>query len=245
MSKYLKIAEKGFIILGLSFFSGVFGVDSLGLVLPSAVAGFMRFFVWGMSTILVCIFWKNTIIIASRNILLCTLTFLALLSFVWSEFPDFTLFNARDVLMMTSFGLYFATRFHLKEQVQLIADSLFIGCLLSIIVALVLPSVGIHQASDAMEAHPGAWKGVYGHKNTFGSMMIIGSLALFLLPVKNERQKVYKFAGLILLLLMMLLSTSKTCLVIYFLLVFILGFYRNFRWQGRVTNTGRSRHRWS
>ncbi|KAB8334037.1 O-antigen ligase family protein [Scytonema tolypothrichoides VB-61278] len=233
VNKYIRIAEKLFIILGLSFFSGVFGVDSLGLLLPSIVVTLIRFFVWGMSTILICIFWKDTIIICKRNILLCILTVLALLSFVWSEFPDFTLSISRDILMMTSFGLYFATRFNQKEQVQLIAYTLLIGCFLSIIVALLFPMVGIHQGSAGMDDHPGAWKGVYGHKNNFGSMMVLCSITFFTLPKENSI--IYKWFGFGLSLVLMLLSTSKTSLVLSFVLVLIIMFYKNFRWHGKIS----------
>ncbi|NMF61501.1 O-antigen ligase family protein [Brasilonema octagenarum] len=233
MKKYLRIAEKAFIVLGLSFLSGVFGVDSLGLVLSSAVVTFIRFFVWGMSTLLVAVFWKNTIITCRNNILLCILSVIALLSFFWSEFPDFTLFNSRDVLMMTSFSLYFATRFNQKQQVQVIANTLLIGCFLSIIAAFVLPSVGIHQASDAMVSHPGAWKGVYGHKNNFGSMMVLSSVTFFTLPKENSF--LYKWFGFGFSLVLMLLSTSKTSLVLSFVLIFIIMFYKNFRWHGKIS----------
>lgn len=232
LSTFIRLAEKGFIILGLSFFSGVFGVHSLADVLPKPVITLIRFFVWGMSTILVCLFWKSTIITASRDKLICVLTVLALLSFVWSESPDFTLFNARDVLMMTSFGLYFATRFSLKEQVQLVACTLFIGSLLSTIVAIGLPSIGIHQA-DGIEAHPGAWKGVYGHKNGLGSMMVLNSLTFLALPKENST--LYKWTGLSFSLVLMLLSTSRTSLVLSLLLILLMVFYRNFRWKGKIS----------
>jgi O-antigen ligase len=232
VSKSLRFAEKAFIILGLSFFSGVFGVHALGAVLPKFVVTLVRFSVWGMSTILVCLFWKSTIITASRNKLLCLLTVLALVSFLWSESPDFTLFNARDVLMMTSFGLYFATRFSLKEQVQLVACTFFIGSLLSTILAIGLPSVGIHQA-DGIESHPGAWKGVYGHKNGLGSMMVLSALTFLALPKENS--KIYKWGGLSLSLVLMLLSTSKTSLVLSILLILLMMFYKNYRWQGKIS----------
>lgn len=232
LSNFLRLAEKGFIILGLSFFSGVFGVHSLGAVLPKAVVTLVRFFVWGMSTILVCLFWKSTIMTASRDKLLCLLTVLALVSFLWSEYPDFTLFNARDVLMMTSFGLYFATRFSLKEQVQLVACTFFLGSLLSTILAIGLPSVGIHQA-DGIESHPGAWKGVYGHKNGLGSMMVLSALTFFALPKENSN--LYKWGGLSFSLVLMLLSTSKTSLVLSILLILLMMFYKNYRWQGKIS----------
>jgi O-antigen ligase len=235
VNKSLRLAEKGFIILGLTFFSGVFGIHSLGLLLPNAVITLIRFFIWGTSSVLVCIFWKSTIITASRNILLCIFTALALLSFTWSEFLDFTLFNSRDILMMTSFGLYFATRFNLKEQVQLVAITLLIGSFLSTIAALGLPSIGIHQVSgaDGIEVDLGAWKGVYGHKNTLGSMMVLNSLVFFTLPEENSI--FYKWAGFSFPLFLMLLSTSKTSLVIFCLLLFIMVYYKNFRWQGKIS----------
>ncbi|KAB8315021.1 O-antigen ligase family protein [Tolypothrix campylonemoides VB511288] len=232
LSKFLRLAEKGFIILGLSFFSGVFGVHALGAVLPNFVVSLVRFSVWGISTILVCLFWKSTIITAGRDKLLCLLTVLALISFLWSEYPDFTLFNARDILMMTSFGLYFATRFSLKEQVQLVASTFFIGSLLSTIIAIGLPSIGIHQA-DGIESHPGAWKGVYGHKNGLGSMMVLSSLTFLALPKENST--LYKWGGLSFSLVLMLLSTSRTSLVLSLLLILLMVFYRNFRWQGKIS----------
>ncbi len=228
MSKFLRLAEKGFIILGLSFFSGIFGVNAMGAVLPNVVVTLIRFFVWITSSLLVCIFWKSTIITASRSVLLCVLTVLALISFGWSENPDFTLFNIREVMMMTSFGLYLATRFNLKEQVELIASTLFIGAILSTVFALGFPSVGVHGAD-----HPGAWLGVYGHKNNLGSMMVLNSLTFFSLPKDNST--LYKWVGFICSLVLMLLSTSKTSLVLSFLLILIMWFYKKFRWQGTMS----------
>lgn len=238
MNQPLRLAEKAFIILGLSFFSGVFGVQSLGLILPKAVVTLIRFFIWGTSTALVCVFWKSTFITATKNISLCLLTLLALFSFTWSEFPSITLFNARDILMMTSFSLYFVTRFKLKEQVQLIGFTLLLGACLSTIIALGLPSVGVHGAHslDAdiqSESHPGAWKGIYGHKNSLGSMMVLSSLTFFALPKENS--VLYKWGGFSFSLLLMLLSTSKTSLVLSFLLILIMVFYKQFRWKGKIS----------
>ena len=228
----MRFAEKSFIILGLSFFSGIFGVYSLGLVLPQAVITLILFLVWGMSNILICVLWKSTIITVSRNILICILTALAFFSFIWSEFPEFTLFNARDVSMMTSFGLYFATRFSLKEQVQLVAITLFLGIFLSIIFGIGYPDIGIHGA-DGLVEHLGAWKGIYGHKNTLGSMMVLSSLTFFLLPKENSN--LYKWTGFIFSVILMVLSTSKTSLVLSFVLILIIIFYKNFRWQGKIS----------
>ncbi len=228
MKKTLRLAEKGFIILGLTFFSVVFD-RSLSLVLPEIVITLIRFFIWGTSSILVGVFWKSTIDTIGKNILLCILTALTALSFLWSEFPHYTLLNTKEVLMMTSFGLYFAIRFSLKEQVQLVALTLLIGGLLSTIVAIEFPTIGIHLAND----HPGAWKGVYGHKNGLGSMMVLNAITFFSLP--KETSILYKWVGFIFSIILILLSTSKTSLVISVLLTSIMVFYKNFRWQGKIS----------
>ncbi|WP_460205996.1 O-antigen ligase family protein [Scytonema sp. NUACC21] len=228
MKKFLRLAEQGFVILGLFFFSGALGIGAIGDILPSAVVTSVRYLVWFGSSFLVIFHWKKTLITASRDLLLCILTVLSLISFFWSEFPDFTLFNMKEVLMMTSFGLYFATRFNLKEQVQLIALTLLIGAFLSLVFAIGLPSIGKHGAD-----HPGAWRGVYGYKNNLGSMMVLCSLALFSLP--KGTSKLYRWTGFSFALLLMLLSTSKTSLVLSFLLILIMVFYKKFRWQGKIS----------
>lgn len=231
MKSFLIFLEKGFIILGLTFFSEVFGIDSLGLVLPEIVITLIRFFVWGTSSILVCVFWKRTLGTIVQNMPLCVLTALAVMSFIWSEFPSYTLSNTKEVLMMTSFGLYFGTRFNLKEQVQLVASTLLIGGILSTIVAIGFPTIGVHVA--ASQGHLGAWKGLYGHKNTLGSMMVLSAVTFFALP--KEASIFYKWAGFIFSIILMLLSTSKTALAISVLLTLIMVFYQKFRWQGRIS----------
>ncbi|BAZ09686.1 O-antigen polymerase [Calothrix sp. NIES-4071] len=228
----LRLAEKIFIILGLSFFAGIFGVNSLGFILPKIIVTLIRYFVWGMSSVLICVFWKSAIVIASKNKLLCILTGLALLSFTWSQSPDYTLLNATEVLMMTSFALYFATRFSLKEQVQLIAYTMFIGSILSTIIALGYPALGTHTANE-LENHLGAWKGVYGHKNSLGSMMVLSSLVFFVLPKENSIS--LKWLGFSFSIFLMLLSTSKSSLVISCILILIMLFYKKFRWKGRIS----------
>ncbi len=223
MKKFLTIAENFFVILSLTFFTG-------GLVVPYSILTLIRYFIWVTVGIVICVQWKKSLFITSRNILLCILTLIILLSFIWSLFPVFTLKNLREVLQMTMFALYFAMRFSFKEQVKLIASTFTIGIILSLYYALAVPSIGIHGAD-----HPGAWKGIYDYKNTFGSMMVLSSLAFFLLPIEKPIHHFYKWAGFGASLVMMVLSTSKSSLVIFLLLICMLWIYRNFQWQGKVS----------
>lgn len=226
----LRLAEKFFIILGLTSFPGViFLFFSIGL-LPHTFVTLLKYFIWVAVGLLLCIFWKSTIALASRNILLCILIALTFLSFIWSDFPNYTLSIGVEVLTLTLFGLYFAMRFSLKEQLQLIACTLLIGAFLSTIVALVFPAAGIH---GAFEDNPGAWRGVYGQKNALGNMMVLSSLTFFALPKGNLN--LYKWFGFSFSIVLMLLSNSKSSLVISFLLILIMVFYKKFRWRGKIS----------
>lgn len=235
--KYLELAEKIFTVLALTFFSGGFllGANQSSTpptpgIIPAYIITSIRYFIWIGSTILVILRWKKSLTVASRDLVLWILVVLILLSFIWSDLPNYTSLVGREVWQMTTFALYFASRYTLKEQVRLIAWTFSIGSILSLIFALGVPSVGKHGAD-----HPGSWKGIYDYKNTLGSMMLIGSLAFFLLPVDNPKRSIYKWLGLCLPLSVIVLSNSKTAIVVCFLLAVILVFYRTFRWQGKIS----------
>jgi O-antigen ligase len=232
MNKEPGFIEKCFVILGLTFFSGALGVQTpLGVsLIPSPLLTLTRYSVFLISVIIICFYYKNSRLLASRDKLFWVFTVVLFLSFLWSDLPIETLKVNREILYMTAFGLYFAIRFSLKQQVKLIANTFFLGALFSVIFAVFLPEIAIHGAD-----HPGAWRGVYDYKNTLGSMMIIGSLAFFFLPVSNLLDRFYKWIGIFLLFTLVLLCTSKTALVIYFLIILILAFYRKFRWRGKIS----------
>lgn len=236
-SKYLELAEKVFAVLALTFFSGGFlvGANQTSIpptpgIIPAYIITSIRYFVWVGSTLLILFRWKQTLTVALRDIVLWILFVLIILSYIWSDLPTYTSLVGREVWQMTTFALYFASRYTLREQVRLIAWTFSIGSILSLIFALGLPSIGKHGAD-----HPGAWKGIYDYKNTLGSMMLIGSLSFYLLPVDNPKRNIYKWLGLCLPLSVIVLSNSKTAVVVYFLLGVMLVFYRTFRWQGKIS----------
>nr|WP_279239895.1 O-antigen ligase family protein [Scytonema sp. UIC 10036] len=63
--------------------------------------------------------------------------------------------------------------------------------------------------------------------------MVLSSLAFFSLP--KETSILYKWFGFGLSICLMLLSTSKTSLILSFLLILMMVFYKNFRWQGKIS----------
>ncbi|NJM20772.1 MAG: O-antigen ligase family protein [Richelia sp. RM2_1_2] len=235
--KYLEIGEKCFAVLALTFFSGglMVGANLTSSpitpgIIPPSIISLIRYFIWIGSIVLIGLRWKQSLIVASRDLVLWILVVWILLSYIWSDLPTYTSTVGREVWQMNTFALYFASRFNLKEQVRLVAWTFGIGSLLTLFFALGFPSIGKHGAD-----HPGSWKGIYDYKNTLGSMMLIGSLSFFLLPVDNAKQAVYKWLGICLPLSVIVLSNSKTAIVVCFLLAIMLVFYRTFRWQGKIS----------
>jgi exopolysaccharide production protein ExoQ len=231
--KFLKIAENSFVIFSLTFFSGGFGLGATETtpgIIPDSTITLIRYFVWSTATLLVCLNWKAALRTASTNKIFWLLTAVVLLSFIWSDNQMLTFSDSREILQMTTFGLYFASRFSLKEQVKLVAWTFGIGAVLSTFFALVMPTVGKHGAD-----HPGSWKGIYDYKNTLGSMMILGSIAFLLLPIKQSKYRFYKWLGFGLSFTLILLSTSKGALVMFFLILSVINFYKNFRWRGKIS----------
>lgn len=233
MRKFLKIAENSFVIFSLTFFSGGFGLGATETtpgIIPDSTITLIRYFIWLTATLLVCLNWKAALRTASKNTVFWLLTAVVLLSFIWSDDQMLTFLDGREILQMTTFGLYVASRFSLKEQVKLVAWTFGIGAILSTIFALGMPTVGKHGAD-----HPGSWKGIYDYKNTLGSMMILGSVAFLLLPVEQSKYRFYKWLGLGLSFSLILLSTAKGALVMFFLILSVIHFYRNFRWRGKIS----------
>jgi exopolysaccharide production protein ExoQ len=233
--------EKLYSLIGLLFFSGAFSQ----LIQGSSMT-LLRYGVWVMAIILLCLRWKNSIKTAFANIYILLLTILILVSFMWSDVFLNTLKDNREIMQMTFFGLYFASRFKIKEQIRIIAAAFFIGGVMSLIAVFADPIIGLHFLD-----HPGAWKGVFGYKNILGSMMLIGTFTFILLPKYENSDsgisynhksykfdkfyKFYKYCGLLLTVFLIVCSTSKTSLIVSIILLLILFFYSKYRWQGKIT----------
>ncbi|MDX2098697.1 MAG: O-antigen ligase family protein [Leptolyngbyaceae cyanobacterium bins.59] len=226
--------ERAFAILGLSFFVGSFtgliGVVPPGIYPSPALNTLLRYVVWFGALLLLVPRWQKTLRVMAQDIFLWIITILAILSFLWSDFRDFVYLNSREVMQMTAFGLYFAVRFTLKDQVKLLAWTMALGITLSILVCLAFPSIGIHQG-----VHSGAWRGVYIDKNYFGSLMVMSLVVFFVLPIEQARDRLCSWLGMAMSALMLILATSRTSLTLSIFLILILSFYRNFRWRGKQT----------
>jgi exopolysaccharide production protein ExoQ len=180
--------------------------------------------------------WRRGIYLATKDILLLSLVGLALISVLWSAVPEVTLRRGVALLLTTLFGLYLATRFELSEQLRLLYWALIIAAVLSLGVALALPSYGITPSSAASawdaETTAGGWKGIYYSKNVFGRLMALSGVISLLHAISTSKYRLLNWTVFGLSLGLLLLTKSATSLLLFLVtVVFFLPLYRGLRWR--------------
>jgi uncharacterized membrane protein (Fun14 family) len=157
--------------------------------------------------------WKRFAYFATRDLPLLLLVGMAMVSVFWSAAPDVTSIETKAVFRATLLGVYLATRFSIKEQMQLLAWVLGIGAVLSFLVTLAIPSYGIHSTGDP--GMIGAWRGIFDVKNRFASIMMLAS-GLFLVLALNSPRKRGLFWSLFgLAAVLLFLSKGKTAYSVF------------------------------
>ncbi|NES22046.1 MAG: O-antigen ligase family protein, partial [Symploca sp. SIO3E6] len=186
MNKLLKWAEPKLAVLALLVFSGLLGIGSYSNPtfhaargLGAAAAGYtpspvdplvklLRYGVYASTFFLIIARFKTVVRPLVRDPFLWMLVGLAVFSFIWSDFPGISRKEAVLTLMTTSFGVYLASRYSLKEQLQIVAWAAGIAAVFSLLYTLAFPWAGIEQG-----IHAGAWRGPVTQKNTFARLMVM------------------------------------------------------------------------
>jgi len=113
--------------------------------------------------------WRSALKLASRDPLLWLLMGWVLLSAIWSDAGWLTGRRALALVLTSGVGFYLALRFETDDQLRLIAATLTVAALLSVVAVVVWPDYGIDQ-----EFWRGpAWRGVYTQKNTLSRQMAL------------------------------------------------------------------------
>jgi len=220
---YVVLLERTLVVVGILFFAGSFAIfDSRLLV------SLVRYGVFLSAFTLLALRWRRTLHVMQGDLFLCGLLGLGLVSFAWSAYPFLSLSQSREILYAGTFGLYLASRFRLKEQLQLLAFSLGIVAVLSLFYGLFIPQEGIHQIEGHLE---GAWRGILGHKNTLGGLMTIVASVFCILSLENRAYKILTWIGLGLAGTLIILSSSKSALGLWGVVLVMLTIYRVVRWR--------------
>jgi exopolysaccharide production protein ExoQ len=159
-----------------------------------------------------------------RSPLLPLLVALTFVSVTWSIDPEVTVRRAMAVLLTTLSGMVIATRFDWPRFVEVLASAFAILVAMSFATVLLVPSYGI-MTTD----FPGAWRGVWDHKNALGYDMTVGFVVFVAAAMLSPRRKRLWGALALAAMALVFLSTSKTSLVSCLAAVFLVGVI----WIGR------------
>ena len=195
----------------------------LGLRLPSPLPKLII-------AILVILHWKRLSWVATRDIPLLLIIGTALASWFWSADPGMTVNGCRGLLRTVLFGAYLTTRYSLKDQMKILAWVFGIGAILSLAVALAMPSHGTAARID----HPGAWQGIFAHKNILGYAMAVGAILFLLIAIKDRKPNWLAWCGFSLAVVITFLAKSSSALMCLLLLLLLMPVYKLVKQQYKL-----------
>jgi O-antigen ligase len=209
----LHAAERAFVVFAVLAFSGsLSGVLRRG---PTALEGvgdklrvatLLPIFLLAIGILLAR--WSSAFRAAARNPSVILLFALAGSSYLWSEAPQLTLWRAAILFGTSVFGVYLAVRFSPKELLRLLAFAFGIIAVLSLLYVLFLPQYGIS------DLHPGAWEGIFYHKNALGLYAALGTAVFALVAWDPGPGRWVAALGTGLCGVLVLFSRSSTGLVL-------------------------------
>ncbi len=235
----LDLFEKRFAVFALLVLSGVLNLTSyynlgetimtpygsaaapppdLTVSVPDRIVSVMRMAIYAVTFCLMLARFKSVVRPAMRDPFLWVLVGMAVTSFMWSDFPDVSRKNGVIVLQTTLFGLYFASRFSLKEQLRIVAWALGIASVFSLLYSLALPGSAITSE--------GLWRGPLAHKNLLSRLMVISGLPLLLVALNSRRYRYVIWTVFGIAVALIVLTKSKTALLVFIALVILVPIYR-------------------
>ncbi|MEH2192514.1 MAG: O-antigen ligase family protein [Nostoc sp.] len=239
MRKLLIFAEQGFTVAALLMYSGAIFVLILSggasqddiVEYDTSLIRIIFFLFYAVTFFLLVLRWKKTLyfFVLAKDILLYSLIVLVIVSITWSFEPSTTLKNSFTLLNSSLFGVYFASRYSLKQQLHLLAWTFGIVIVLSFIFAVALPKYGIQNDIGSPKL-----RGVFVHKNGLGARMVTSSTVFFILAYQAKRRSLILWVGFSLSVLLLLLSVSTSSLVNLLIIIFAFFAFQIWRWSYRV-----------
>jgi O-antigen ligase len=234
MKKITSFGEQVFTVLSLLQYSGgpltlilSGGANQEDVVDADYFLNYVLFLlIYAVTIFLLIARWKKVIYVLSKDKFIWVLMVIIVISVFWSYVPAMTLRRSLTMVGPTLFGLYLATRYTLRQQLQLLGWMFGIAVVLSLLFGVALPKYGVMGGM-----HAGAWRGIYFNKNSLGKMMIPSAMTFLLLAVSTRRNRWLLWCGFSLSVSLLLLSTSKSSLINLVQLIAAFFVFRTFRWR--------------
>ncbi|AOY79879.1 O-antigen ligase [Moorena producens JHB] len=235
MRKILAFFEPIFTTVSLVLYSGgvltviLSGGRSEGDVIQefdSSLSRLLFVLIYLVTFLLLTLRWKKVLYVLSKDRWLSLLVGIAVVSVFWSSEPTTTINRAVALIGTTLFGVYLASRYTMKEQLEMLGWAFGVAILLSFLFILALPKYGIMGG-----VHAGTWRGIYVHKNVLGKVMVPSAVVFLLLAIRGKKNNLLLWGGFGFAVILLLFTTSKTALVSLIIMLFSLYLYRMLRWR--------------
>jgi exopolysaccharide production protein ExoQ len=241
MNPILNRFERGFTIFVLCYFTSTLFCQSLFLS-PDALANSaeesnpfdpifskVQLLIYGITILLLFARWRTTLITLARHKLLLSFLLLVLGSSLWSDMPEESWRKGLNTIATSCFGVYTASRYSLKEQLQHLTIALGLATVFSLLFSLGWPGSAIEVGANA-----GSWRGPLTQKNLLARLMVLTMTCNLLAIWQFQRGQVFYWSMLALSTAMLLLTGSKTGLLVLLVLLALIPLYRALRLKDTV-----------
>ncbi|AFY59074.1 lipid A core-O-antigen ligase-like enyme [Rivularia sp. PCC 7116] len=238
MKKLLLFTEEAFTVVSLLLYSGgpltvllsggASEGDDSGETNTSLIL-VLFFFNYLVTFFLLLLRWKKVIHVMKKEKIILLLVGIAVFSCVWSSLPKKTLTRGIAIVGTSLFGLYFASRYTIKQQLKLLGWMYGIAVIFSFIFIAALPKYGIMGG-----VHTGKWRGIYNHKNTLGKVIVPGIAVFLLLANSSKKYSWLLWMCFSLAFILLLRSGSTSSLLNGICLIAACISFRVFRWRDNI-----------
>ncbi len=209
-------AEHGFILFAILMFSGA--VEGLLLQTAEGIAGPIA-----QLGYVLCYLGALVLLMPHARFVLrdiwhawaaWLMVILAFVSVTWSVAPDATIKKSVALMGSMLFVYMLSVRYPFIQIIRYLSVISALTGFLSLLLGALVPAIGVMQVEV-----PGAWSGVWMHKNTLGGMMAFGGFFAMIGASFDKRFRRYYFALVLLCLFMIIVSWSKTSLLLFCLAI--------------------------
>ncbi len=138
---------------------------------------------------------------------------LALLSCLWSSAPTNTLMESINLTVAAACAFAAAAQLDVEQKMTVITNALLVIAAGSLLICVAVPSIGVMTVE-----FPGAWRGLFIHKNVLGRMMSFATIC-GVIGVLHGRTRLRSAALVAMSLVLVLMSRSKSALVLVIVLL--------------------------
>ena len=166
--------------------------------------------------LLVCRDLPGFLRVLGRNKVMIAFCLLTLLSCLWSVSPETSLMESVNLVVTCACAFAAAALLDVEAQLTAYTYALLFVAVGSLLVCVAVPSIGIMSVE-----FPGAWRGLFIHKNVLGRTMSFAAVC-GVVSVLHGRNPIAGAALVVLSVLLVLMSRSKTALALVILLLSVL-----------------------